>query len=88
MALPVLDQDLAATPLFTVIVAHVLTSDERMTGARLFGVVIGAIGVGYMIGGAALSYLGVDVAAQLACLAAAVSYAFAGVYGRRFETMG
>jgi drug/metabolite transporter (DMT)-like permease len=78
----------ATTPLFTVIVAHVLTSDERMTGARLFGVVIGLIGVGYMIGGAALSSLGVDVAAQLACLAAAVSYAFAGVYGRRFKAMG
>ena len=41
-----------------------------------------------MIGGAALRTLGVDVLAQLAVLAAAISYAFAGVYGRRFKAMG
>ena len=32
-----------------------------------------------------LRELGAAVAAQLACLAAAVSYAFAGIYGRRFR---
>ena len=40
----------AATPLFTVILAHVLTSDERMTGGRLAGVAIGFAGVAVMIG--------------------------------------
>ena len=34
----------AATPLFTVILAHFLTSDERMTGGRLAGVAIGFAG--------------------------------------------
>lgn len=78
----------ATTPLFTVIVAHMLTSDEKMTGGRLVGVVVGLAGVAVMIGGAALSALGVNIAAQIACLAAALSYAFAGVFGRRFKTMG
>ncbi len=78
----------ATTPLFTVIVAHVLTGDEKMTGGRLAGVVAGLAGVAVMIGPAALAGLGLDIAAQGACLAAALSYAFAGVFGRRFRRMG
>ncbi|MCU0885362.1 MAG: DMT family transporter [Beijerinckiaceae bacterium] len=78
----------ATTPLFTVIVAHVLTSDEKMTGNRLLGVAVGLAGVSIMIGTEVLQSLGVGIVAQLACLAAAVSYAFAGVFGRRFRAMG
>lgn len=78
----------ATTPLFTVIVAHLLTADEKMTRGRLAGVVAGLAGVAVMIGPAALAGLGLDVAAQGACLAAALSYAFAGVFGRRFRRMG
>jgi drug/metabolite transporter (DMT)-like permease len=78
----------ATTPLFTVIVAHLLTRDERLTGLRLAGVLVGFAGVAVMIGGAALQSLGLDVTAQLAVLAAALSYAFSGVYGRRFKAMG
>ncbi|MDE0728135.1 MAG: DMT family transporter, partial [Alphaproteobacteria bacterium] len=64
------------------------TSDEKMTAGRLAGVVLGMIGVAIMIGGAALDSLGVDVVAQLAFLGAALSYAFAGVFGRRFRALG
>jgi drug/metabolite transporter (DMT)-like permease len=78
----------AATPLFTVLVAHVLTKDERLTGGRMAGVVVGLAGVAVMIGTDALGQLGLHVAAQLAVIAGTVSYAFAGVYGRRFKTMG
>lgn len=78
----------ATTPLFTVLVAHFLTSDEKMTGNRLIGVIVGFIGVAVMIGGKSLLMPSNDVTAQLACLAAAVSYAFAGIYGRRFKAMG
>ncbi len=78
----------ATTPLFTVLVAHRLTRDEKMTGGRLFGVLAGLVGVAVMVGGDALVSVGGDVLAQLACLAAALSYAFAGVFGRRFRAMG
>lgn len=78
----------ATTPLFTVIVAHLLTQDEKMTGNRLAGVVAGLIGVVVMIGPEVLEGLGTNVVAQLAVLGAAVSYAFAGVFGRRFKKMG
>ncbi|XBO41772.1 DMT family transporter [Alsobacter sp. KACC 23698] len=78
----------ATTPLFTVVVAHVLTPDETMTGDRLAGVLLGLVGVAVMIGPEALTGGGANVVGQLACLGAALSYAFAGVFGRRFKRMG
>jgi drug/metabolite transporter (DMT)-like permease len=83
----------ATTPLFTVVVAHVFTSDEKLTGDRLLGVLLGLTGVIVMIGpqalaGLAIADLGGDTLAELACLGAAFSYACAGVYGRRFTRLG
>lgn len=78
----------ATTPLFTVLVAHAFTVDERLTRSRIAGLLIGFAGVVAMIGPGALEALGNDVLAQLAVLAAAVSYAFAGVFGRRFKRLG
>jgi drug/metabolite transporter (DMT)-like permease len=78
----------ATTPFFTVVVAHVLTADERLSRNRLVGVLIGLVGVVVLIGPQALSGLGEDVAGQLAIVGAAISYAFAGVFGRRFRRMG
>jgi drug/metabolite transporter (DMT)-like permease len=70
----------ATTPLFTVILAHLVTSDEKLTRNRMAGVVLGFAGVVVMIGPAALGGAGL---AKLAVLAAAASYACAGLYGRR-----
>lgn len=78
----------ASTPLFTVVLAHLLTRDERMNAGKAAGVVIGFAGVAVMIGLDAVQALGLNVAAQAMCVAGAVSYAFAGIYGRRFRTMG
>jgi drug/metabolite transporter (DMT)-like permease len=75
----------ATTPLFTVLVAHVATADEKLNTARLAGLAAGLAGVVVMIGPDVLRDLGANVLAQLACLLAAISYAFAGVYGRRFR---
>ncbi|HZF37109.1 MAG TPA: DMT family transporter, partial [Candidatus Angelobacter sp.] len=47
-----------ATPLFTVLLAHWLTVDERLTWNRLLGVLLGLAGVTVMIGMEALSGLG------------------------------
>ena len=78
----------ATTPIWGVVVAHVFTSDERMTGRKLAGVVLGFGGVILMIGPALLSSLGNNVLAQLACVTAALCYALAGVWARRFRKMG
>jgi len=78
----------ATTPMFTVVIAGLILSDERMTPLKLFGVVVGFAGAVVMIGPAALSGLGDNTWAQLAVLGGALSYACAGVYGRRFKTLG
>jgi drug/metabolite transporter (DMT)-like permease len=77
----------AATPLFGVVLAHFLTTDERMTGNRVVGVLAGFAGVAVMMGGA-LHAGGGAVRGELACLAAAFCYACAGIFGRRFGAMG
>ena len=78
----------ATTPLFGVVVAHLMTADEKMTGNRLAGVLFGLAGVAVMVGPAALAGLGDRLLPQLAILGAALSYAFAGVFGRRFRALG
>jgi drug/metabolite transporter (DMT)-like permease len=78
----------ATTPLFTVIVAHFLTADEKMTGNKLAGVLIGFAGVATMIGPAAFGGAISGLWGQIAILGAAISYSFAGIFGRRFKAMG
>ena len=81
----------ATTPVFTVIVAGVLLADERITPLKLLGVLTGLGGVVLIFGTEALSVMvesGNPIWGQLACVGAAISYAFAGVFGRRFKEMG
>jgi drug/metabolite transporter (DMT)-like permease len=78
----------ATTPLFGVLVAHLMTHDERMTPARVGGVVVGFSGVVVMIGPDALAGATADVMAEIALLVASVFYAISGVYGRRFGRAG
>jgi drug/metabolite transporter (DMT)-like permease len=78
----------ATTPLFGVIVAHVMTADEKATPLKIAGVLLGIAGVTIMIGIDTLSGLGGSTAGQLACLGAACVYAFAGIFGRRFKQLG
>ncbi len=75
----------AMTPVFTVLVAHLATRDEKLTPARGVGVALGFAGVLAMLadGGMAGTRL-----ALLACLGAAFSYALASVWGRRFRAAG
>ncbi len=78
----------ATTSLFTVVVAHFLAADERLQGGRLAGVLVGLGGVTIVIGPGALGGGGDAVWAQLAVLGAALCYALAGVFGRRFGRLG
>jgi drug/metabolite transporter (DMT)-like permease len=75
----------ATTPLWTVLLAHLFAADERITAGRLAAVLAGLCGVAVMIGPDALGGLGRDALAQLAVLGAAISYACAGIFGRRFR---
>jgi drug/metabolite transporter (DMT)-like permease len=76
----------ATTPMFTVLVAHMATTNEKLTSGKLVGVMIGFTGVAVLVGPSGLSALGNEhVIGEAACLIAALTYAFAGVYGRRFR---
>jgi drug/metabolite transporter (DMT)-like permease len=74
----------ATTPLFTVLLAHLSTHDERMTPNHLGGVLLGVVGVIVMIGPGALNGLTTNLLGQVAVLGAAFCYACAGIFGRRF----
>ncbi|MEL6966300.1 MAG: DMT family transporter [Pseudomonadota bacterium] len=74
----------AMTPIWTVLIAHVATGDERLSGQKLFAVLLGFGGVIVLIGFDALGGLSTSVIAQLAVLGATISYGCAGVFGKRF----
>ena len=78
----------ATTPLFTVIAAHLLTRDEKMTTLKMIGVIIGFAGVVIMIGYGVFGGVSKSIYGQLAVIGAAVSYSLAGIYGRRFCQLG
>ncbi len=78
----------ATTPIFTVLVAHAWTADERLTPAKAAGVLAGFLGAAVLIGPEALSGLGRgDLLGDGACLLAALIYGFGAVYGRRFKAI-
>jgi drug/metabolite transporter (DMT)-like permease len=77
----------ATAPLFTVIVAHFATADDKLTPGRLVGLVVGFAGVVVMMGPDLFGAFDAYVLAQLACLAAAFFYAVSSVYGRRFRAI-
>jgi drug/metabolite transporter (DMT)-like permease len=78
----------ATTPIWGVVVAHYLTHDERMSPRKIAGVLVGFAGVAVMIGPSLLSNLGTQGLAELACVAASLSYALAAVWARRFRRLG
>jgi drug/metabolite transporter (DMT)-like permease len=79
----------AATPLFTVLAAHVLTAEEKLSGLKLFGTLAGLIGVAWLIGpDLLLGGVANNVWAELALLAAALCYALAAIYARRMSSLG
>ena len=78
----------ATTPVFAVLAAHILTKDEKLNRGKMLGVVFGFGGVAALVGPQALQQMGRgDLTGELACLAAALSYAVAGIFGRRFRTL-
>ncbi len=78
----------AATPLFTVVAAHVLTANEKLSRLKLFGTIAGLAGVAALLGPDLLTGAGGDLLAELAVLAAALSYALAAIFARRAPALG
>ncbi|WP_298563936.1 DMT family transporter [uncultured Aliiroseovarius sp.] len=70
------------TAMFGAVVAGVLLADEPLTARKIGGAVLGLIGVGVIMGPEAVSGFNPANLAQLAIMGAALSYAFASVWGR------
>ncbi len=77
----------ATSPLFTVVVAHLATQDDRITPARAAGLAAGFLGVVILIGPGLMAEIGANVMAELALLGAALSYALGAVYARRLRAL-
>ena len=76
------------TPLFTILVAHMTTNDERLTFRKLVGISFGFMGVVMLMGPELVDNFGVAALGEWACLGAALSYACANTFGRRFVQLG
>ena len=77
----------AMTPIWTLIIANSLTSDEKFSGNKVIGIFLGFIGVTVLIGSDLIAGLHASAWAQAAVLGATISYGFAGVFGKRFREM-
>jgi len=78
----------ATMPIWTVIIAHLWTSDEKLTLNRGLGVALGFLGVGVMMGLDAFEEVNGTLAGQFAILGATFSYGIAAVFARRFKAWG
>jgi len=70
------------TAVFGAVVAGLLLKDEPLTARKIVGAIFGILGVAVIMGFDALTEFNPANLAQLAILGAALSYSFAGVWGK------
>jgi drug/metabolite transporter (DMT)-like permease len=75
----------ATAPIFALVVAHFATADEKITPAKVAGILLGVGGVAAMAGPQAVAGLTADLAAIAAMLVACFFYGLSAVYGRGFR---
>nr|WP_298685568.1 DMT family transporter [uncultured Dongia sp.] len=79
---------MATIPLLVLILAHVMTHDEKLTAPKVIGVICGFAGVVVLVGVDALKGLGAQVIGQIAIILGCLSYSLYGVNARRLPQMG
>lgn len=73
-----------SVPLFTIVIAHFWLHDEKITAARLGGLVVGFIGIVVLVSGDLTpDNIHSDIWGQLAVVAASIAYAVAITFSRR-----
>ena len=73
----------ATTPFWTILLANLMTADEKLTWNKIAGVGLGVAGTAIMIGPDAFSALGGPIWPKLALIGASLSYGFALILARR-----
>lgn len=77
----------ATTPFWTVLVANMVTSDEKLSWNKVAGILLGIAGTAVMIGPGLLAGIGGPVWAKFALVGASLSYAFAVIFAKRFRAL-
>jgi drug/metabolite transporter (DMT)-like permease len=72
----------ATMPIFTVILAHFLTQDERLTSIKVLGILIGFVGVGLLLVSDLRRGLHANVGGEVAVAISSLSYAMASIVAR------
>ncbi|MGZ9722416.1 DMT family transporter [Rhizobium miluonense] len=75
----------ATTPIWTVLIGNQLTTDERLTSAKLAGCLTGLIGTVVLLAPSLSNSASVPFWALLLPILAAISYGFAAIYAKRFK---
>ncbi|MBW9055436.1 DMT family transporter [Rhizobium mesosinicum] len=75
----------ATTPIWTVLIANFLTSDEKFSSAKIIGCLTGLLGTVVLVGPSMTSSRDLPLWALLLPVIAAVSYGFAATYGKGFK---
>lgn len=75
----------ATTPFWTIVIANMMTSDEKLSWNKVAGVVLGIAGTAVMIGPGLVASLGGPAWAKFALVGASVSYALALMVARTFK---
>lgn len=73
---------LATAPLFTLILMHFFTDDDRLNGRKALGIACGFAGVVILVGVDAFSVIGAGFWGQLALIGAAMSFALTYLWAR------
>ena len=75
----------ATTPIFTALIAHVLTQDERLATNKILGILVGFVGVVVLVSPTMDQGFSLRSYAQIGVLSAAICYALAGIWGKRLR---
>jgi drug/metabolite transporter (DMT)-like permease len=75
----------ATTPIWTVVIAHFLTTDEKLTGQKIAGTITGLAGVVILFSPQLSAGAKAPLWAMALPILAAISYGFAAIWGRRFR---
>ncbi|WP_342076118.1 EamA family transporter [Yoonia sp. SS1-5] len=76
---------MSTIPLFTILMAHIMTDDEKLSTEKSVGVAVGFVGVVILIGPAALLDLGAQTVGQLTIACGALCYALSGIISRNLR---
>lgn len=78
---------MAIMPLSTILLAQIMTDNEKINRWKMAGVLLGFVGIVVLMGKESLESIGDEIFRQLAILLAAISYALNAIITRKLTTL-